>query len=619
MKKIIPLVFLFVSALHGQTETIKINSINFSGNENFGSGTLHGLMSLQPSTWFSSHYFNADIFQEDLNSIKSFYHQQGFSNIKIEGYKLQYTEDSTELDISIHLAEGIPVKISHIHFSGNKHFTDNQILEKMSILPDERYQLNKIRRSRNNIKLAYMNAGYLDSDISVDTLNNGNNCDLVFNIHEGNRYSINDIKIEGLQKVKPGIVLRELEFSKNQFINYELFVKTQRNLYHTNLFKSVIITPENSADKLKSGKDVLIKLTEDNLGVYDLAVGYGTIEKFRVSSEVSYKNFLGMGYRSKLAGKISSIENNVEPSITDPWIFGIPWNLGLVGRLGKKKEPSYSFNYFGGEINFFKEFLDRSKFYITGSYEKDFFNEINFNIYKENDMEQNFTPEEQIALEEILKNFDITIHRSSLKAALLYDLRNNLFDPSSGFIVDISSEFIYGVANLRFYKIPLLHSINRILRNQAICKYFYSLDHLTTVAGSLDMGIIDDFSGEAITFLLDDFFYAGGPSSIRGFGYQMVGPLSENNSPLGGELKLVWNLELRRRIIWIISGVAFFDAGNVWTKPKDFRFNDLRYSPGFGLRVDTPIGTARLDYGFNPWPQNNEDRGQLWIGIGHSF
>ncbi|MFZ0454139.1 MAG: POTRA domain-containing protein [Ignavibacteriaceae bacterium] len=185
MRKIIPLVLLFVSALHGQTETIKINSIRFSGNENFSAGTLHDLMYLQPSTWFSSHYFNADIFQEDLNSIKSFYHQQEFSNIKIEGYKLQYTEDSTELDISIHLAEGIPVKISHIHFSGNKHFTDNQILEKMSILPDERYQLNKIRRNRNNIKLAYMNAGYLDSDISADTLNNRNNCDLIFNVHEG--------------------------------------------------------------------------------------------------------------------------------------------------------------------------------------------------------------------------------------------------------------------------------------------------------------------------------------------------------------------------------------------------------------------------------------------------
>ncbi|MGA9292104.1 MAG: BamA/TamA family outer membrane protein [Ignavibacteriaceae bacterium] len=185
-------------------------------------------------------------------------------------------------------------------------------------------------------------------------------------------YSINDIKIEGLQKVKPGIVLRELDFSKNQFINYELFVKTQRNLYHTNLFKSVIISPEPTADSAESRKNVLIKLAEDNQGVYDLAVGYGTIEKFRVSSEVSYKNFLGMGYHSKLAGKISSIEKNVEPSITDPWIFGIPWNLGLVGKLGKKKEPSYSFNYFGGEINFFKEFLDRSKFYITGSYEKNF-------------------------------------------------------------------------------------------------------------------------------------------------------------------------------------------------------------------------------------------------------
>ena len=620
MRKIIPLVFLFVSVLYGQTDTIKINSIHFTGNENFSAGTLHDLMSLQPSNWFSSHYFNTEIFQEDLNSIKSFYNQQGFPNFKIENYKLQYTKDSSGLDIPIHLNEGTPIKINHIYFNGNKHFAYDQLLEKISIQSGERYQINKIRRGKNNIKLMYLNTGYLDIDITIDTSNNRNNCDLISNINEGERYTINDIKIEGLKRVKADIVLRELEFARHQFINYELFVKSQKNLYHTNLFKSVIITPVTTADSAKSQKDILVKLVEDDFGVYDLSAGYGTIEKFRVSSEVSYKNLLGMGYHSKLAGKFSSIEKYLEPSITDPWILGIPWNLGLIGRIGRKSEPSYDFSYIGGELNFFKDFLDRSKFYISTSYARGFYNEIKYSIYSENDIDPGYTPEEQKVIEEaILKNLDITIHRSSLKAALFYDLRNNLFDPSRGILLDISSEFIYGVAIARFLNIQLFNLINRILRTQATGKYFYPLNNTATVANSINIGIINDFSGSTIPFLLDDLFYTGGPTSIRGFGYKLVGPLAENNVPLGGELKFVWNLEFRSRIIWIISGVAFLDAGNVWAKPKDFKFNDLRYSPGFGLRVDTPIGIARLDYGFNPWPKNNEDRSQLWIGIGYSF
>ena len=59
--------------------------------------------------------------------------------------------------------------------------------------------------------------------------------------------------------------------------------------------------------------------------------------------------------------------------------------------------------------------------------------------------------------------------------------------------------------------------------------------------------------------------------------------------------------------------------GNVWRTPQDFKLKNLRYSPGLGLRIDTPIGLARIDYGFNPWPKEGESNGQYWIGIGHAF
>ena len=103
MIRIILLLLLFFSVLHGQTDTVKINSINFTGNKNFGTGTLHNLMSLQPSTWFTTYYFNADIFKDDLNSIKTFYHNEGFPDFKIAEYKLQYNDDSSGMDISIQL------------------------------------------------------------------------------------------------------------------------------------------------------------------------------------------------------------------------------------------------------------------------------------------------------------------------------------------------------------------------------------------------------------------------------------------------------------------------------------------------------------------------------------
>jgi translocation and assembly module TamA len=65
---------------------------------------------------------------------------------------------------------------------------------------------------------------------------------------------------------------------------------------------------------------------------------------------------------------------------------------------------------------------------------------------------------------------------------------------------------------------------------------------------------------------LNERFYTGGPTSLRGFGYQLVGPLASEGEPKGGKFKIVWNvLEFRRSIYKIIGGAVFVDAGNIWT------------------------------------------------------
>jgi translocation and assembly module TamA len=63
---------------------------------------------------------------------------------------------------------------------------------------------------------------------------------------------------------------------------------------------------------------------------------------------------------------------------------------------------------------------------------------------------------------------------------------------------------------------------------------------------------------------LNERFYTGGPTSLRGFGYQLVGPLASEGEPKGGKFKIVWNvLEFRRSIYKIIGGAVFVDAGNI--------------------------------------------------------
>lgn len=96
----------------------------------------------------------------------------------------------------------------------------------------------------------------------------------------------------------------------------------------------------------------------------------------------------------------------------------------------------------------------------------------------------------------------------------------------------------------------------------------------------------------------------GGSQSLRGYEY----------GAFYGDSLLLLNLEYRLPIADNFTAVVFADAGNVWEKEESIDLGDLRYSIGAGLRMNTPIGQLRLDYGFN-----EDGGGQPHFSIGHTF
>ncbi len=114
-------------------------------------------------------------------------------------------------------------------------------------------------------------------------------------------------------------------------------------------------------------------------------------------------------------------------------------------------------------------------------------------------------------------------------------------------------------------------------------------------------------------------FFAGGPGSVRGFRLNRLGPLDSDDDPVGGNSLVEGNAELRFPIIGQLWGALFLDFGNVFSEPFTYRFNDLRYAVGRGIRYITPIGPIRLDVGFVIDPRSNEDAARLEFSIGQAF
>jgi outer membrane protein assembly factor BamA len=123
-----------------------------------------------------------------------------------------------------------------------------------------------------------------------------------------------------------------------------------------------------------------------------------------------------------------------------------------------------------------------------------------------------------------------------------------------------------------------------------------------------------------------DRFYAGGGNSVRGYAENGLGPRSFFGDPSGGSDLLIVNQELRMPVYKWISALGFVDAGNAFDDESPFAFRELKVGYGLGLRVASPIGLIRLDFGVpgstvrtSSRSANQLGSGRWYFGLGHIF
>ena len=113
-------------------------------------------------------------------------------------------------------------------------------------------------------------------------------------------------------------------------------------------------------------------------------------------------------------------------------------------------------------------------------------------------------------------------------------------------------------------------------------------------------------------------FYAGGGASVRGYGYQSIGPRDPNNEPVGGRGLAEFSVEARIRLFGNFGLVPFLDAGNISTSPLP-ALDSLRYGTGLGVRYYSSFGPIRLDVGTPINPQPGDTRVAVYVSLGQAF
>lgn len=131
-------------------------------------------------------------------------------------------------------------------------------------------------------------------------------------------------------------------------------------------------------------------------------------------------------------------------------------------------------------------------------------------------------------------------------------------------------------------------------------------------------GSLGSLLGASNDVPIDKRFFAGGGGSVRGYGFQRIGPRDSAGRLRGGLSLVEGSVELRQMVSGQFGVVGFLDAGSVGELEAP-DFSNLRFGAGLGLRYATAIGPLRLDVGLPLNREPGDSRFGIYMGLGQAF
>lgn len=198
-----------------------------------------------------------------------------------------------------------------------------------------------------------------------------------------------------------------------------------------------------------------------------------------------------------------------------------------------------------------------------------------------------------------------TFFIAALPTSLSYDGTDNLLDPTTGFRLGgrISPEYSLQSGSKGYARIQLDGSFYRPVSDRIV------------LAGRVRLG--SNVGANRFDIAPSRRFYAGGGGSVRGYGFQAIGPRDGNNDPIGGNGLAEFSIEARVRF-GDFGVVPFFDAGNVYAGSTP-DLSGIRYGAGIGVRYYSSFGPLRLDVGTPLNSQPGDSRIGVYISLGQAF
>ncbi len=580
-------------------EKVKIEKIRFSGNRSFPDKELREQMETQERTWYSfiddSGVYQKDILKLDMFRVEGFYHDHGFLRIKVLEPRIEINKKSREVHIAIPVEEGPQFRVKTLDLSDDDAVSPDEIQKSIQTKVGDIYNVSQLRQDILTITDLYSQKGYAYADANpISKLNDEDRTvDLSIEVDKGKKVYVGNIEILGNIKTRDNVIRREFRLKEGELFDGSKLKRSKQRVNNLNFFEDVKIDTHRGQDP--DLIDILTTVTERPTGSFSVGAGFSSVENLIFTTSITQDNLLGNGQRLSLNAQLSSIRSDFNLSFTEPRLFDSEILFGVDAFNEEQDFLSFDSQSIGGGIRLGKNISEYDSVNLRYRFE-----DVEVTGVAADDETEFFKNETRVT--------------SRIAPTYVHDSRDNFLNPSRGWRHVVGFE-LAGLGGAKFtksfYEVTYYHPLWGKLVGAAHARINYA-------AG---------YGGEKLPSF--ERYFMGGPTSLRGFTIEDVGPKDRDGDPVGGNQALLLNLELQYPFTKSFRGFVFYDRGNVYgsrpdtgtasTTSDNFDLGKMRSSVGAGIRFISPFGPLGFAYGIKLDKETGEEAAEFHFSAGSAF
>nr|VFK23831.1 MAG: Beta-barrel assembly machine subunit BamA [Candidatus Kentron sp. MB]VFK26730.1 MAG: Beta-barrel assembly machine subunit BamA [Candidatus Kentron sp. MB]VFK74609.1 MAG: Beta-barrel assembly machine subunit BamA [Candidatus Kentron sp. MB] len=591
-------------------EVAKIKQINIVGNKVFTDDEILDLCKLNSARWHSfitkSDQYSKQKLSADLESIRSYYLNNGYIDFSIDSTQVSITPDKRYVYITININEGDRFSVSDIKLSGDFPVSEKELLKRVTIPRGSTFSRAAVTKTSTSLAERLGEDGYAFANVNAipDIDKEGKKVDLTFFIDPGKRVYVRRVNFYGNAKTRDEVLRREIRQLEGAWISTKDVERSRVRLERLGFFEEVnieTVAVPGSTDQV----DINVSAVERPSGSILAGAGFSQSQGILLQGSISQENFLGTGNRVTATFNNSTVNRTFLFSYLNPYYTMDGMSRGFHLRYQEID---------AAEANISKYALDEISAGINFGIPINEFDSINVGFSVEH---MNFNKEVP-ASDEILefeRENGTSFNTLLLTGNWARDSRNRKIFPNKGGFTYAGAEIALPLGDLTYYKLTGKH--------QQFFPFFFE-DYVAMLQGEIGFG---DSYGGTKNFPLTENFFAGGIRSVRGFEANTLGPRdsSIDPDPLGGNLKLEGSAELIIPISFIKESAkstrlsAFLDGGNVYGPKENLDLGTFRYSTGLATTWISPFGALTFSYAIPLKKEPNDEVQKFQFTFGTSF